>query len=87
METFDVWHEALTWLLWTDAKDHKMPGVHIHKIESEISRDKGQKWQGQISSPGKFPSALLVSPPLTQHAYEWEEISLRGLRSYCNLGS
>ena len=52
----------------------------MHKLESESSQDKGQKWHVQISSPGKFPSAFLPSLPFPQHASGWEEIDQRGLR-------
>lgn len=52
MTYFEVGHGALAQLLWADAKDRKMPGVYAHKIESEISQHKEQKWQVQINSPG-----------------------------------
>lgn len=51
----------------------------MHKLESESSQDKGQKWHVQINSPGKFPSAFLPSLPFPQHASGWEEIDQRGL--------
>lgn len=66
-----------------DAKDHKMPGVHTHRIESEISQDKGQKQHVQVNSPGQFPSALLEPSPFPQHASEGGEVDGRGLGSYC----
>ena len=78
-KTFAVWHEALAGFLWADAKDHKMPGGPTHKLEPEISLDKGRKQHAQISAPGKFP----VSPPLTpflQYARGWEEIDPSSLR-------
>lgn len=67
-----------------DAKDHKMPGLHTHRIESEISQDKGQKQHLQINSPGKFPGALLAPTPFPRHANDWEEADQRGWRSYCD---
>lgn len=50
--SFEVWHGALVRLVWEGAKDRKMPGVHKHRIESEVSQDKGQKQHVHINSPG-----------------------------------
>lgn len=84
MTSFEVWLGALAQLLWADAKDHKMPGLHTHRIELEISQDKGQKQPLQINSSGKFPCALLAPTAFPQHANDWEEADQRGWRSYCN---
>lgn len=62
-----------------------MLGGPTHKLELEISLDKGQKQHAQISSPGKFPS--VPSP----HSFSsickgmgrnWS----KQLKSCCNLG-
>lgn len=43
-------------LLWTDIKDHKMSGIHLHEVALEMSQDKGQKWHMVRNAPEKFLS-------------------------------
>ena len=72
-------------LLWADAKDHKMPGGPMHKLELEISLDKAQKQHARISSPGKFPSVpspFSFSSVCKGMGRNWS----KQLKSCCNLG-